>query len=384
MNNPNSAKSFWRPGKVAAYALIMSSVFLGCKETGSVKAKPEGHAQGAANAPANDATSDSASPSQAAQVSHDDSSALEFVAAIYREYRLNHEFDNLGKDADTLFAPDLLGLIREDAEQAKGEVGFPDWDPICDCQDYDITHVRTGLRKAEHSLVKANVHFLNFGKPDEITLSLMRTGTVWRIADIQSPSRSSLVVALREYLSWASFEVDTTAAIPDLLRAAIKGAVQQKFRFHDKAGIHLLILSRDSTELKDGTDEYTLKAAQYALQGSAWNREWVIQDFLSCYEVDRVAEFLPHLTAFSDLDSNGVAETAVAYQTACFGDVSPRSTKAILRQGDAKFAVRGDSRVQVGAEEYDGGIPQTDAALDAHPAFKSYLASIWERAAGVE
>ena len=57
---------------------------------------------------------------------------LEHVYAGYRSESFN-PFDH----PDRYFSPRLAAAIAEDARLAKGEVGYLDGDPICQCQDPD-------------------------------------------------------------------------------------------------------------------------------------------------------------------------------------------------------------------------------------------------------
>jgi len=126
------------------------------------------------------------------------SSAQAFVERIYREYQVSKDVNNLGPAADTLYAPELLRLIRKDEEQAKGEVGVLDGDPICDCQDYEISDVHVSIGKGKPDGIPAEVRFRNSGKEIHLTLSLVPAGKGWRIADIGSPSVPSLLKLLAQ------------------------------------------------------------------------------------------------------------------------------------------------------------------------------------------
>src|SRR4051794_23684561 len=68
--------------------------------------------------------------------------AKTFVAGLYSAYQRQPGPDYLGKQVGEVFAPDLIALIRREAAGVpKGEVGALDGDPICDCQDYQISKV---------------------------------------------------------------------------------------------------------------------------------------------------------------------------------------------------------------------------------------------------
>jgi hypothetical protein len=171
--------------------------------------------------------------------------------------------------------------------------------------------------------------------------------------------------------------------MPESIRKNLHGEIQAKYRFLDKTGPHILALTRKSVKLPDGTDKIALQALQYDSSASVWRQEWVINDNLSCKDLDIDAKFLVPLTSISDKDSNGIAETSVAYHLACLGGIDTKPTKAILRQGQSKYGVRGESLVQIEGTPSFGGSFTADNSLDKNPALKAHLISIWKKAAGV-
>src|SRR5919199_946809 len=63
-----------------------------------------------------------------------------FVERIYAGYR--HDNYSPFEHAERIFAPPLLAAIREDERLSRGEVGFLDADPLCQCQDAGGIHPR--------------------------------------------------------------------------------------------------------------------------------------------------------------------------------------------------------------------------------------------------
>jgi hypothetical protein len=84
------------------------------------------------------------------------------------------------------------------------------------------------------------------------------------------------------------------------------------------------------------------------------------------------------------LDTDGIAETTVAYQVQCAGGIDPIPTKAIMREGDAKYAIRGESIIRIKGVAPFGGDFTPDPTLDKYPVFKTHLVSIWKKAAGID
>ncbi len=127
-------------------------------------------------------------------------SAKVFLSDLYKGYQLSQGPNYLGNAADTIFASDLLNLIRKDQEQAEGDVGLLDFDPICDCQDFDISNVHIDTKKMTKSKLEADVHFTNAGSTVNIGFTLVGDGKQWKIADIRSKSTPSLYRFLKAKL----------------------------------------------------------------------------------------------------------------------------------------------------------------------------------------
>jgi uncharacterized protein DUF3828 len=215
---PKSAVPRPIPAKTAATTSLMAGLLMAClflmamglsnckknRSEAALQILPDPQAQ---PQPRTQAPADSLLPRDTAafparnDLTRNDSTALDFTSNLYGNYGLNSSFNPRDQGADTIFTPELLSLIRQDETQAKGEVGYLDGDPLCDCQDFDITGVRIALQKSAPSRLIAEVRFLNFDRPDTLALSLLQTGSSWRIEDIRSRSSSSLRNDLRTYLT---------------------------------------------------------------------------------------------------------------------------------------------------------------------------------------
>ncbi len=72
------------------------------------------------------------------------------------------------------------------------------------------------------------------------------------------------------------------------------------------------------------------------------------------------ARFLEPTIGVTDLDANSKAELTFAYVTRCAGDVSPSTMKLLVLEGDKKWILRGDTRVDLGGGERVGGAYKSD------------------------
>ena len=124
--------------------------------------------------------------------------ARSFVSDLYAGYA-HGEPDYLGKGADRVFSTRLLGLIRADQKATpEGDVGALDGDPICDCQDQQITDVAVEATPLSPGHVRARVRFRNFGRPQDLTLDLALGRRGWRVDDVHTRDTPSLIALLRQ------------------------------------------------------------------------------------------------------------------------------------------------------------------------------------------
>lgn len=125
--------------------------------------------------------------------------AKAFVTGLYTAYQHKPDPDYLGRQIGGVFAPDLIALIREEAAGVpKGDVGALDGDPICDCQDWQISDVQVSVTSEKAGLATAEARFRNAGEPQSVRLDLVAVQGRWRVADVHSASTPSLVGLLRD------------------------------------------------------------------------------------------------------------------------------------------------------------------------------------------
>lgn len=121
-----------------------------------------------------------------------------FIQRLYAGYARKH-YNPLDRP-ERAFAPRLTAAIREDERLAKGEVGYLDGDPLCDCQDYArLGATIRSLKPSGKANAIAAVHLTyGTGEARDLKLTLLRTAAGWRIADVSSPDEPSLLKALEK------------------------------------------------------------------------------------------------------------------------------------------------------------------------------------------
>ena len=128
--------------------------------------------------------------------------AKSFVSGLYSAYQRQPGPDYLGKQMGDVFAPDLIALIRREAASVpKGDVGALDGDPICDCQDWQISKVEVTVAAPTPGAAEAEVRFQNAGEPRQVRLDLLAVQGRWRVADVHTPDMPSLAKLLRDSIA---------------------------------------------------------------------------------------------------------------------------------------------------------------------------------------
>jgi hypothetical protein len=178
-------------------------------------------------------------------------------------------------------------------------------------------------------------------------------------------------------------KIDSTQ-IPASIR--FEGKLKKAIQWKDEVGDNLVILSETgyhrSEKFKhefDDSSDFELFAYHFTLDKNNSQQIWKMYDFVADCPVDIEAEFYSQFPMITDLDKNGIAEVWIMYKVGCHGDVSPVNLKLIMYEGNKKYAMRGENKVQVGANEYLGGEYKFDKAFNSAPiTFKNYAIKLWK------
>jgi len=107
----------------------------------------------------------------------------------------------------------------------------------------------------------------------------------------------------------------------------------------------LLVLSSTDRTSKAGVSRQ-LFAQIYAngKPGAKPKQVRLVQDAVTNCKLDLTASFVQGSVAFEDIDGDGTAEVAFAYDIGCDATERPTPRKLIILEGAAKFALRGNGR----------------------------------------
>ncbi|AXB56922.1 M949_RS01915 family surface polysaccharide biosynthesis protein [Flavobacterium fluviale] len=170
-----------------------------------------------------------------------------------------------------------------------------------------------------------------------------------------------------------------------------EGFVKNAVRWKDKLGDNIVITTETGYHINkkfehesESSSDAELFAYHFIVSGNEVKQTWKVYDFIADCPVDIVASFVKNTFQVTDLNNNGIAETWVMYKTACHGDVSPCDMKIIMYEDNKKYAVRGESKVQVGVldngeKQFIGGEYKLDENFKKGPkVFREFAQKLWK------
>ena len=181
-----------------------------------------------------------------------------------------------------------------------------------------------------------------------------------------------------------------SAQFPRLLK--YEGFVKNAVRWKDKLGDNIVITTETGNYRSekfqhefDESGDAELFGYHFLVKNGKPIQIWKVCDYIQDCPVDIVASFVKNSFEITDLDNNGIAEIWLMYKTICHGDVSPCEMKIIMYEGKQKFAMRGESKVQVGIGDngeklFEGGNYKFDTAFEkSSKTFKDFALNLWNK-----
>ncbi len=132
-----------------------------------------------------------------------------------------------------------------------------------------------------------------------------------------------------------------------------KGNFEIGYKWKDINGENYLILSstqkiieKVNTEIVDG-NEYGkfIYAQQSVISNGNLKLLWNIKDYERNCPFDLDVSFIKESIKVTDIDSNGITETLIAYKLTCRSDISPSRMKILMHENQNKFGLRGYMRL---------------------------------------
>jgi hypothetical protein len=122
-----------------------------------------------------------------------------FLERVYAGYR-DPDYSPLARPGRVFAAP-LVAAMRDDRRLSRGEVGYMDGDPLCQCQDpAGLRPLVADVRHPTQRTASARILLRFGGDADrEVRLQLVRTPSGWRIADVGTLDSPSLLSDLQSF-----------------------------------------------------------------------------------------------------------------------------------------------------------------------------------------
>jgi hypothetical protein len=163
----------------------------------------------------------------------------------------------------------------------------------------------------------------------------------------------------------------------------IKGKVVDGARWKDQGGENLLLITETGPfpspkPVNEGEVDAEIYAYQFVRRGAAWKPLWRIQDFERNCDLDLMVSYRRGSLTLTDLDRDGIAESAFLYRLACRSDVSPAVLKLMMHEGVAKYALRGATTIPA-AEQTEEIMTPDPAFKKAPAAFLPHAVALWKK-----
>ena len=196
-----------------------------------------------------------------------------------------------------------------------------------------------------------------------------------------------LLTFLCSMAAFGQGQINTTTLDTINLPNGVKyqGNIKTAVSWTDKLGDNIVISTETGETISkaapsDDFRDAALYAYHFIVDKDIANLTWKVYDFIKECPVDMEANFIKNTFQVTDLNNDGISEVWLMYKTVCHGDVSPYDMKIIMYQGQQKFAVKGQNKVQVSDKEFIGGDYKFDKAfIDGPTEFRDFAKKLWDK-----
>ncbi|HJY64573.1 MAG TPA: hypothetical protein VJ455_10490 [Ignavibacteria bacterium] len=146
-----------------------------------------------------------------------------------------------------------------------------------------------------------------------------------------------------------------------------QGKIVAMAKWEDKMGANVVFITE--TEEKESGDIMSkeLFGYHYTITDKENKLIWKINDFVKDCPVDLTLKYIDKSISITDLNNNGTGESSFLYRMSCKGDVSPDDMKLIMHEGETKYAIRGEMKLNIKGEGTYGGKMNVDPSFDKAP-----------------
>ena len=169
------------------------------------------------------------------------------------------------------------------------------------------------------------------------------------------------------------------------MQISYSGQLNHALKWKDSLGMNYVLMTETGEYAIRGEEEKGLRNAElyvyhYVQNGDSIKLSWRVYDYVKDCPFDVFVRFIDKACTVTDLDKNGIAEVWTMYEVQCTSDVSPAPTKIIMYEGNKKYAIRGENRVQYTQQDFMGGQYALDENFkDGNALFRQFAVTLWEK-----
>lgn len=201
-------------------------------------------------------------------------------------------------------------------------------------------------------------------------LTVLIIGFCSSCQEIKKSTEDATDESQEEVLGQAQNDVIPTSAVDSIYPLEevdrrvlpFKGQFLSALSWKDRLGSNILILSGKGT-YDEGNGRKELFAYHYVKRDTVYDVLWQINDFVDGDGCDLSIELIQLFPLISDIDSNGIAETAIFYSLNARCDAVSFPAKLIIHEGANKVAIRGIRAQFLGPPEEVNNVYRAEEGL---------------------
>jgi len=184
--------------------------------------------------------------------------------------------------------------------------------------------------------------------------------------------------------STATFDVPGTLPVTLPIKAITgkdEGEVERIVSWNEGSGPHIAVFASVTKQGQKGGATWWSKGlyvAVFKVEGDKFKKVQDIKELVQPCQLDMTASFIDGSVTLTNADGDDKGELTFGYVTRCAGDVSPMAMKVLMLEGKDKYALRGETRIDVGNGEIWGGTVRADFKK-APKALLDHATAIWNK-----
>lgn len=222
--------------------------------------------------------------------------------------------------------------------------------------------------------------FFSCGKKEDVKTSSPgkdTTASQKQVAETKTDTTNQNPGETNTNTSLSNIEYGISKLPPTLTGYA--GEIVAMAKWEDKLGANVLFVTETKEVWKGDNRSKELYGYHYTITDKENKQIWKIQDFVKDCPVDVTLSFIPKSLSITDLDKNGIGESTFLYRISCKGDVSPDGMKLMMHEGEAKYAIRGEMKMEMGGQTYGGDMKTDEAFSKAPKEFLEHAKGQWKK-----